>query len=200
MSMSLGNEIINRFKQLTSSQSQKIQNSTPENWHEDFIVHLAKILKPNRYVELGLYKCELFNRIVPYAGELIGVDIDRKSGTYMEKSPKTKFLCMTTQQAALEIKDANTAIDFLFIDADHSYQAVKSDFGTYFPMVSDQGIIIFHDAYPKNKKYASPEYCGDGYRAIWELSKISREFELVTIPVHPGLAICRKRNKQLAWK
>ena len=38
--------------------------SSNDNWHEDFIVHLAKVLKPNVYVELWLYKCELFNRII----------------------------------------------------------------------------------------------------------------------------------------
>jgi hypothetical protein len=38
-------------------------NFPPDNWHEDFIVHLAHIIKPEIYVELGIYKSELLNRI-----------------------------------------------------------------------------------------------------------------------------------------
>jgi len=37
------------------------------------------------------------------------------------------------------------AIDFLFIDADHSYEGVKKDFEMYSPLVKGGGIIAFHD-------------------------------------------------------
>jgi predicted O-methyltransferase YrrM len=36
-------------------------------------------------------------------------------------------------------------IDFLFIDADHSYEAVKTDWWTGFPKVRPGGIIALHD-------------------------------------------------------
>ena len=36
-------------------------------------------------------------------------------------------------------------IDFLFIDGDHTYQGVKKDFEMYSPLVSENGIIAFHD-------------------------------------------------------
>ncbi|MCL4399807.1 class I SAM-dependent methyltransferase [Patescibacteria group bacterium] len=36
-------------------------------------------------------------------------------------------------------------VDFLFIDADHSYEGVKKDFEMYSPLVRDGGIIAFHD-------------------------------------------------------
>lgn len=36
-------------------------------------------------------------------------------------------------------------IDLLFIDGDHSYEGVKSDFDMYAPLVKDGGIIAFHD-------------------------------------------------------
>ncbi len=35
--------------------------------------------------------------------------------------------------------------DFIFIDADHSYEGVKKDFYNYLPMLSKDGIIGFHD-------------------------------------------------------
>lgn len=41
-------------------------------------------------------------------------------------------------------------IDFLFIDGDHHYEAVKNDFLQYGPLVKDGGVIVFHDAGLKN--------------------------------------------------
>jgi cephalosporin hydroxylase len=39
----------------------------------------------------------------------------------------------------------NCKIDFLFHDADHSYEGVKKDFEMYSPLVRKGGIIAFHD-------------------------------------------------------
>jgi cephalosporin hydroxylase len=36
-------------------------------------------------------------------------------------------------------------LDFLFIDGDHSYEGVKSDYETYGPLVRTGGLIAFHD-------------------------------------------------------
>lgn len=40
---------------------------------------------------------------------------------------------------------AGRPLDFLFIDGDHSYAGVKSDFLMYGPLVGSGGIIAFHD-------------------------------------------------------
>ena len=39
-------------------------------------------------------------------------------------------------------------IDFLFIDADHSYDAVKADWNAWFPKVRKNGHIALHDSKP----------------------------------------------------
>jgi cephalosporin hydroxylase len=39
-------------------------------------------------------------------------------------------------------------VDLLFIDGDHSYQGVKTDFELYSPLVSKNGAIAFHDIVP----------------------------------------------------
>ncbi len=62
------------------------RTTTPVNWHEDFIVHLARVYRPKVYVELGLYQCVLFNRMIPYAEKLIGVDTVPEDGTDMIES------------------------------------------------------------------------------------------------------------------
>jgi len=38
------------------------------------------------------------------------------------------------------------AIDFLFIDANHSYDAIKADWDSWMPKVVDGGIIALHDS------------------------------------------------------
>lgn len=168
-------------------------------WHEDFIVHLASIYRPRLYVELGIFRCAVFNRIIPYAEQLIGVDLDPNAGNYMEKSPKTRFVNATTQDFLKVLEEESLMIDMLFIDADHSREAVLEDFTNYLPYVSPHGLILMHDVHPGNEMLINPNWCGTAYLAADELSRNTQEYEMVTIPVSPGLAICRKRTTQLSW-
>lgn len=180
----------------------KIELAKPgqEDWHENFILHLASIIRPKIYVELGLYKCELFNRIIPYADKLIGVDILSDVEKYMKKTAKTEFICSDTVSFCNQIKKSPIVIDLLFIDANHSKESVLEDFNNFFPFIADQGIILLHDGYPKNKEYSSKGYCGDAFLTIEKLSKETDEYEMMTIPMHPGVTICRKRLRHLPWK
>lgn len=194
------------YKKIKNQFSKIIQNtdistqSVGLNWHEDFIVNLAKIFKPNVYVELGLYQCHLFNRIIPFSNKLIGVDINESSGKFMKKSDKTYFLNLRTDDYAEELKKNPIEINMLFIDADHSKESVIRDFSNFMPFVIPHGIILLHDTHPKDENQMKPEYCGTAYEAIEELSKQTEEFEMMTIPIAPGLTICRKRKTQLNWK
>ncbi len=176
------------------------QKKTRLEWHENFIVHLASILKPNIYVELGLYRCKLFNRIIPYANNLIGVDIAPETKKYISHSPKVTFINDTTNNYASMLKKQPITIDLLFIDANHSKKSVLSDFSNFFPFVSDHGIIVLHDSFPIGPEETDPGYSGDGYKAIEQLAKKTDTYEMMTIPVHPGLTLCRKRTSQLAWQ
>ena len=38
-------------------------------------------------------------------------------------------------------------IDFAFIDGDHSYAGVKADFDAVYPLLSDTGMVVFHDTF-----------------------------------------------------
>jgi hypothetical protein len=50
----------------------------------------------------------------------------------------------TTLKKSTEILNGNL-LDFLFIDGDHRYEAIKSDYNMYSPLVRQGGIIGFHD-------------------------------------------------------
>jgi cephalosporin hydroxylase len=41
---------------------------------------------------------------------------------------------------------AGKKLDLLFVDGDHSYAGVKSDFEMYSPFVRNGGLVVFHDA------------------------------------------------------
>ena len=66
------------------------------------------------------------------------------------------------------------AVDLLFIDGDHSYQGVKSDFEMYSPLVRAGGIIAFHDI------VTGPESNVGGVPRFWrELKERSEAGEIV---------------------
>lgn len=169
------------------------------NWHEDFILHLASVIRPKTYVELGLFRCELFNKMAEFSDQLVGVDINAGAGKYMLDAPKARFFHGSTEDFAKSLVANPLKIDMLFIDADHSKEAVLQDFKNFFPYVVPHGLILFHDSHPKDNRMIQPSLCGTAYQAIEELSKERELFEMVTLPISPGVTICRKRKKQLSW-
>jgi cephalosporin hydroxylase len=169
------------------------------NWHEDFILHLASVIRPKTYVELGLFRCELFNKMAEFSDQLVGVDINAGAGKYMLDVPKARFFHGSTENFAKSLETNPLKIDMLFIDADHSKEAVLQDFRNFFPYVVPHGLILFHDSHPKDNRMIQPSLCGTAYQAIEELSKERELFEMVTLPISPGVTICRKRKKQLSW-
>lgn len=48
-------------------------------------------------------------------------------------------------KSIMQRADNLAPFDFIFIDGDHSWNGVKSDFDNYFPMVRPGGCIVFHD-------------------------------------------------------
>jgi hypothetical protein len=44
------------------------------------------------------------------------------------------------------VKGFNKPFDYIFIDGDHTYEAVKQDFEDWYPKLSKGGIVAFHDS------------------------------------------------------
>src|SRR5262249_23484856 len=59
-------------------------------------------------------------------------------------------------------------LDLLFIDGDHRYEGVRSDFEMYAPLVAEGGLIGFHDIVP------GPPHEVGGVPKFWEELKQKR--------------------------
>jgi predicted O-methyltransferase YrrM len=73
--------------------------------------------------------------------------------------------------------------DFAFIDGDHSYEGVKSDFQLYGPLVRPGGIIAFHDIFPRPD---SPDIQVDRF---WNEIKRSYSTDEIVAPPETGRQI-----------
>jgi predicted O-methyltransferase YrrM len=60
----------------------------------------------------------------------------------------------TLAQAREVLRDRR--VDFLFIDGDHSYEGVRTDFELYRQLLADDGLVAFHDVIP-NPRYLDSE-------------------------------------------
>jgi hypothetical protein len=56
----------------------------------------------------------------------------------------TKINSRTPEFAEL-IKTKHPSIDLAFIDGCHSYDGIKNDFDVIYPLLSESGVIVFHD-------------------------------------------------------
>jgi predicted O-methyltransferase YrrM len=132
------------------------------------ILQLAKILKsspPKRSLEIGtnyggtlLLLCEIS------APDATIISIDLPWGPFgggypARKIPLFRQFARKGQQLHLIRADSHSArtkkrvlnilrdepLDYLFLDADHTYSGVKQDFDMYSPLVRSGGIVAFHD-------------------------------------------------------
>ncbi len=103
-------------------------------------------IKPKVIVEIGVDgggSLETW-RDVFHPELLVGIDINKRPELREfqmifadSQDPKTV--------AHLKRKLGDRKIDFLFIDGDHHYEAVKREYQIYLPLVREGGIIGFHD-------------------------------------------------------
>lgn len=132
--------------------------------HIPFAFFLMAVMRPKKVVELGSYLGASFFAFCQAAEEFkiececYAIDTwegDKHAGHYTNEVydivrrahvPYAHFaylLRMTFDKAA-ELDEVNN-IDLLHIDGLHTYEAVKHDFETWLPKMSEQGVIIFHD-------------------------------------------------------
>ena len=183
------------------------QHETPYSaWkgHRGFAQRIIKELQPEVFVELGVHAGDSYFTMVDamrfITGKAYGVDTwdgDKHAGFYddsiwnMVKSvnkqyPNSKLLRMPFDQAAGVVSDG---ISLLHIDGLHTYEAVKHDFETWEPKVTD--VILLHDiCVPEN-----PDF---GVWKLWEEIKSGNEGVCFEFHHCHGLAVFCKSERGLA--
>lgn len=163
---------------------------------KSLIVELARLFKPDTYVEIGARFGYVFNRVSRYARRSIAVDIIKMDK--VDRHPNIDIYQMTSKDFASIWKDP---IDMLFIDADHSAEAVIADFIALSKFVrNDTGLILLHDTYPVNERLLKNDRCGDAWKVAKIIHNKFKNFEIVTLPgPWAGLSIIRKVNDIHGW-
>lgn len=158
------------------------------------ILNLAKIIenqKPKTVLEIGTSTGgTLFTwaRLASQEAHIVSVDLPGGENNWAYPSWKEGFygkFGLASQKIDLIRGDSqsketfskvkavfgNAPVDFLFIDADHSYNGVKKDYELYSQLVKQGGIIAFHDI------VQSPEETTVGVKTFWNEIKQGKEFQ-----------------------
>ena len=129
---------------------------------ERVMLHNPKVI-----VEIGTWNGGTFfvwSRIFPNANKIISIDLPdgQYGGGYDVKRIKffREFISDRTNTAMHFIRGDSKSldsvsglkkilgddkIDFLYLDGDHTYEGIKKDFEIYKDLMSDDGLIGFHD-------------------------------------------------------
>lgn len=135
----------------------------------DQLVAIYDYLGPDRVLEIGCWKGgTLWHWLQAPGVTVVAVDDQmRDSDEWDDWALEAGSTLHTIQGNSHDDAVVHAAAElgpyeFMFIDADHSYNAVKADWENYGPMVAQGGVIVFHDIVPR------PSY---GVSDVWNLVK-----------------------------
>ncbi|MEN9636182.1 MAG: hypothetical protein RL077_4586 [Verrucomicrobiota bacterium] len=100
------------------------------------------------------------------------LDIFRANFATLGLSARSEPVVSDSLAAAAQLAAKRGAIDFIFIDGDHSYDACRADIRAWTPLVKAGGVIAFHDFGSR----------ADGVtRAIFEATKAGAFAEIIGV-------------------
>jgi predicted O-methyltransferase YrrM len=96
-----------------------------------------------------------FFAIDPYPAGRLGFSVQRiiaqrKLSAFRDR--KVMWLRETGVDAANRLRAAGEAVDFLFIDGDHTYEGLRADWEAWKPLISPSGIVACHDSRSNNER------------------------------------------------
>ena len=152
--------------------------------------------KPRTVLEIGTAlggTLFLYTRVAAPDALLITVDLadatrrQFEGGDYKPNAPLYRAMARARQKVVFLAGDSHDPttldrvkaqlggrpVDFLFIDGDHSYDGVRSDYEMYAPLVRNGGLVAFHDIVE-----GRPEWVG-GVPQLWHEIKNDSATEFV---------------------
>ncbi|QPC90912.1 class I SAM-dependent methyltransferase [Mesorhizobium sp. INR15] len=173
--------------------------ATAWHGHIPFLFVLFRNLKPARYVDLGVHwgasliaaasasqaydlETELWG-IDTWAGDIHtqayeGDEMYADLRSYLDRNFSGVHLLRSTFDHAREGFDGRP-VDLLHIDGLHTYEAVKHDFDTWLPVMSERGVVLFHDTMERDH--------GFGVWRLWE--ELKHEFPSLEFVHSHGLGV-----------
>lgn len=102
----------------------------------------------------------------------------------LDANKRLKTYVMTTKKFAQKY---HYRYKYIYIDGDHSYQGVKTDYNLFWPRLAKNGLMVFHDVVVKKDK-------GVPLFGVWKFWNEIKENKIIfPIPKNSGLGIIQKR-------
>lgn len=159
------------------------------SWHPKFIAGLARITRAENYLEVGVYRGETIRKVSKFCSNNVGVDIDQEAIESIAGIRNVTGFLGSLQDFCLQPQEIK--FDLIFIDANHDVQSVVRDFESAKTLISEKGLVLLHDTWPKNSNFISPQFCGTAYQAVQIIRSEHPAWNLITITTHPGITVCQ---------
>jgi O-antigen biosynthesis protein len=192
-----------RFEELHPIVSTKPEYFQVSRWtgHIPFSMLLVDLMRPRCFVELGTHYgvsymaiCQAV-KMLNAGTQCYAVDTwtgDLQAGAYSDDVLSTlrarhdpaygsfsTLMQMSFDEAAEHFDPGS--IDLLHIDGCHQYEAVRHDFETWRPRLSDQAVVLFHDTVERNEELRF------GVWRLWE--DLSAEYPAFNFTHEHGLGV-----------
>jgi predicted O-methyltransferase YrrM len=119
------------------------------------LVNLAYWIRgfaPHNVLEIGTVGATFFLLSQLSTGKKVSVDIHDRGPRlhHFMFGHEWRFFQGDSQTPEMQtqVRSFCKEFDLIFIDGDHRYEGVKRDFENYRPLLSDRGVILFHDVDP----------------------------------------------------
>ena len=113
----------------------------------EFIGLLVKMLGAKAVLEIGVFEGETSVKMIealPNGGYYAGIDInDHRKHELKRDGIAVDFILNESQNALKQFPDKH--FDFIFVDGDHSWENVLPEFKEIERVITDGGIIAYHD-------------------------------------------------------
>lgn len=125
-----------------------------QSWEFSKVIEIFDKLQPCRILEIGTYHGGTLYQWIkrsPKNAQIVTVDInapDAAWSNWVRKYNKKLHVIRgdsTNENIFRAIRNIQPESDFLFIDGDHHYEAVKQDWERYSKGVRSGGVVVFHD-------------------------------------------------------